>query len=442
MLRNSDFDEFSSLRRVFVKNKFDKHKLNNFLTRVNLKIMADDDCLLFLDDSFLGLWGEGVLFTKNYLVYNLLGESGYIPFFRISSIEFVESDVIINSSISLTFRKISIQLVYDIFRVVYSCLKRNDASLIDVIDHARGGAILVNYSSNDSVVAFASFIQMNANKETIVELMGEDNFKDKESIRKYIASDENLKNLAEQLVDIPELEKSVAKETASSFYSAFKYYSLFLYDQINYYKDDLARSEARELELQRKKELAVKKAEVRNIEKAPSICLFSNVFSIKGEPTSDFIDAFLSVVNGYSRKFKMSEPEYWFVFSAHLDFYFYTLATEEILQKPGMNQVFIAPFIFLLEGNKGTVKELSGLMNDEAIKESMVYISLLMMNQRSGKKEDNFNLLYEKILLCNKEISEGEFMQSLSAIRENTKKLIVEVFRPDVERSSEINKLF
>ncbi|RCL26838.1 hypothetical protein C6A77_11375 [Pseudomonas sp. AFG_SD02_1510_Pfu_092] len=291
-------------------------------------------------------------------------------------------------------------------------------------------------------MAFASFVQMNANKETIVELMGEDNFKDKESIRKYIASDENLKNLAERLVDIPELEESVAKETANYFYSAFKYYSLFLYDQINYYKDDLARSEARELELQRKKELAVKNAEFRNIEKAPSICLFSNVFSIKGEPTSDFIDAFLSVVNGYSRKFKMNEPEYWFVFNAHLDFYFYILATEEVLQKPGTNQIFIAPFVFLLEGNKGRVKELSGLMNDEAIKESIVYISLLMMNQRSGKKEDNFNLLYRKILLCNKEISEGEFMQSLSAIRENTKKLIIEVFRPDIERSSEINKLF
>ncbi|WP_133295874.1 hypothetical protein [Pseudomonas sp. AFG_SD02_1510_Pfu_092] len=442
MLRNSDFNEFSSLRRVFIKGEIEKHKLNNFLTRANLKIMADDDCLLFLDDSFLGLWGEGVLFTKNYLVYNLLGESGHIPFFRISSIEFVESDIIINSSTGLTFRKISFEVVCDIFRVVYSCLKRNDASLIDVINHAHGGSILVNYSSNDSVVAFASFVQMNANKETIVELMGEDNFKDKESIRKYIASDENLKNLAERLVDIPELEESVAKETANYFYSAFKYYSLFLYDQINYYKDDLARSEARELELQRKKELAVKNAEFRNIEKAPSICLFSNVFSIKGEPTSDFIDAFLSVVNGYSRKFKMNEPEYWFVFNAHLDFYFYILATEEVLQKPGTNQIFIAPFVFLLEGNKGRVKELSGLMNDEAIKESIVYISLLMMNQRSGKKEDNFNLLYRKILLCNKEISEGEFMQSLSAIRENTKKLIIEVFRPDIERSSEINKLF
>jgi len=444
MLRVGDFNEFCSLKRVFVDGKIEKLKLNNFLTRVDLKIMAEDDCLVFLDDSFLGLWGEGVLFTKNYLVYNLLGECGHIPLCSISTIEFVGSDVVINASLALTFRKIPLGLVFDVFRVVYASLKRNDASLIDVRNHVGGRGILSNISLKDEVVGFFLFVKANQNKEKIVALIGEHHFKDKEHIREFIVHDDNLKALSSALVGCSGLEGDVLAKTTDFFYMAFKYYSSFFYDELNYYKEDLARAEARELELQRKEDLARSKAkaEADAAARASRVCSFVNVFAVKGEPASEFMDAFLSVVNGYSRKYQMNESAYWFVFTAHLDFYLYTLATRKLLQASGLNQVFLAPFVFLLEGNKDRMQELSGLMNDEVVKDALVSMFILMANQKAGNKEGNFNFLYEKILLCEEDISEGEFMQGLNVVKKITERLVVEVLRPEMERSAGIDNLF
>ena len=129
-------------------------------------------------------------------------------------------------------------------------------------------------------------------------------------------------------------------------------------------------------------------------------------------------------------------------FLTHLDFYFYTLANKEVLQVSGLNQVFLAPFIFLLEGNKDRVQELSMLMNDVVINDSMVSIMFLMANQRSGNKEGNFNFLYEKLSLSEKGISEEEFMRSLNVVKEKTERFVFETLRPDIERESGINKLF
>lgn len=444
MLRITDFNEYSKIKRVFLGSRIEKLKLNNFLTRINLKVMAEDDCLCFLDDSMLGLWGEGVLITKNFLVYNVLGESGYIPLFSISNIEFVGSDVVINKCLVLTFRKIPLNVIFDVFRTIYSCLKRNDVCFLDISNHVSGSGIIKNCSLEDEVVKFFFFVKANVNKEKIVELMGGDSFSSKENIRDFIAADENLSRLSTALVEFSGLEGDECKRTIEFFYMAFRYYSSFFYDELNYYKDDLARDEARELEKLRKEESVRSNAYVDEKSKIKSqdFCTFINTFAIQGEPTSKFIDDFLSVINGYSRKYRMNEMDYWFTFLAHLDFYFYTLANKEVLQVSGLNQVFLAPFIFLLEGNKDRVQELSMLMNDEVINDSMVSIMFLMANQRSGNKEGNFNFLYEKLSLSEKGISEEEFMRSLNVVKEKTERFVFETLRPDIERASGINKLF
>jgi hypothetical protein len=442
MLAASDFDSFKSSKRVYVKDKIEKHKLNNFLNRADLMRMAEDDCLLFLDESFLGLWGEGVLFTNNYLVYNLSGETGHIPFIRISNIHLRGPAIQINSSLTLKFKKIAPDVVADIFDKLNLSLKRNDASFIDVNNHIQGPGPVSKISPEDLVVQFFLFVKLTDNKARIAELMGEDNFKDKESIRQYIASDENLRMLAKDLVEPTGLEKNKAEETIDFFYSAFNYYSIFLYDEINIHKDDLARTKERELKLQRKSEISAKPAGNASTTTSTSICFFLNVFSDKSQPTSNFIDAFLSVVNGYSRKFKTNESEYWFIFNAHLDYYFYILATKKILQEPGLNQIFIAPLMFLLEGNKERMRELSGLMNDETIRESIANNVILITHQQNGMKENIFNSLYEKALLSNKEISESDFIHGLSFIKDKIEELIVEISRPQQERPSAIDNLF
>ena len=316
MLRITDFNEYSKLKRVFLGSRIEKLKLNNFLNRIDLKVMAEDDCLCFLDDSMLGLWGEGILITKNFLVYNVLGESGYIPLFSISNIEFVGSDVVINKCLVLTFRKIPLNVIFDIFRTIYSCLKRNDVCFLDVSNHASGSGIIRNCSLEDEVVSFFFFVKANVNKEKIVELMGGDSFSSKENIRDFIAVDENLSRLSTALVEFSGLEGDECKKTIDFFYMAFKYYSSFFYDELNYYKDDLARADARELEKLRKEESARSNAyaDEKSKIKSQDFCTFVNTFAIKGEPSSKFIDDFLSVINGYSRKYRMNEMEYWFTF--------------------------------------------------------------------------------------------------------------------------------
>lgn len=444
MLRASDFKDYVNQKRVFVGDKIDKFKLNNFLTRVNLKVIAEDDCLLFLDDSFFGLWGEGVLFTNNYLVYNLLGESGHIPLFNIYNIEFMGTDIVINNSIFLTFRKISLSIVFDIFREVFACLNRNDVFFVDINNHIGGSGIVRNLSLEDQVASFFLFVKANTNKEKIVELMGTSNFASKESIRNFILHDENLNQLSTALVRFSGLEGVNAEKTTKFFYMAFRYYSSFFYDELNHYKEHLARAEAREAERLRKEDVAksITTAEAETAKKSTNFCTFINAFANKDEPTSDFTDAFLSVINGYSRKYRMNEMEYWLTFTAHLDFYFYTLALRKVLQQPSANQVFLAPFIFLLEGNKNRVQKISSLMNDEIINTSMTSIIVLMANQRTGNKVGNFNFLYEKISLCEKNIPEEEFMRSLNVVKEITERLVFEVLQPDIDRSSGIDKLF
>nr|NLU60526.1 hypothetical protein [Pseudomonas sp. BIGb0427] len=85
---------------------------------------------------------------------------------------------------------------------MYASLKRNDASLIDVRNHVGGRGILSNISLKDEVVGFFLFVKANQNKEKIVALIGEHNFKDKEHIREFIVHDDNLKALSSALVGV------------------------------------------------------------------------------------------------------------------------------------------------------------------------------------------------------------------------------------------------
>nr|NLU60525.1 hypothetical protein [Pseudomonas sp. BIGb0427] len=63
---------------------------------------------------------------------------------------------------------------------------------------------------------------------------------------------------------------------------------------MNYYKRRFGAGRSPELELQRTEDLARSKAkaEAQAAVKASRVCSFINVFAVKGEPASDFMDAF------------------------------------------------------------------------------------------------------------------------------------------------------
>lgn len=181
-----------------------------------------------------------------------------------------------------------------------------------------------------------------------------------------------------------------------------------------------------------------------SLEKEFDKMLFCNMLEDKKEPFYNFFNGFLSIVNGYAKRYKMNEKEYVSIININIEYHLYILAEKEILQQSETSQTFLFLLVMFLDSNRNRLKDPSFLLelDNEKLAVSLFSIMLLIENNKAGKKAESFEYFYEKAVLSNQGISENEFIDSLSALKRLTYKLIFDIFSPEIEKSNKINELF